>query len=126
MSDLTSNARVASSAEIERFVGVFSLNIRCESTRDCLLLNLGTLLWCNGLGRAIDDLACLDESLDQPVIPTVAQATFIDTVLAQIEVTTLTDAAMPVSIRYRLVAIVAADGKRVAWDRAVSSAGLSH
>ena len=107
-------------------MGFFSLDIRCESTRDCLLLNLDGLLRRNGFGRAIDDLPLLDESLDQPVVLAVAQTALLNTILAQIEVSALTDAAMPVGIWDGLIAFIAANGERIAWNREVPNASLSH
>ena len=123
---LTSNARVASSAEINKFRDVFSLDVRCESTWNRLLLNFDSLLWRNGFGGAVDDLPTLDESLDQPVVLAIAKTTLLDTVLAQIKVATLTDAAMPVCIWDGLIAMIAANGEGVALKRARPSAGLFH
>lgn len=107
-------------------MNVFSFDVRCESARNRLLLNLGSLLWRNGFGGAVDDLSTLDESLDQPVVLAIAKTTLFDTVLTQIKVATLADAAMPVCIWDRLVAMIAADGEGIALNRARPSADLFH
>ena len=72
-----------------------------------LLLQLGS----NALGCAVDDDAVLDESLDQPVISTVACDTLVDTVLAKVKISIVTGGAVIVSLRNRPVTAIAADCK---------------
>ena len=72
-----------------------------------LLLGLGG----NNLSRALDKLAILGCSLDQPVIAAIAGHSLVDTCLAKIEVAIVTGGAVVVHIRNGLLAVVAADSE---------------
>jgi hypothetical protein len=65
----------------------------------------------NSLGCAIDNLAILDEPLNQPVAFTSTEDPKIDTCLAQVEIPVVTNATMVVDIWNRLVAVVAVNAE---------------
>lgn len=115
---LTLNTGVACAALLNGFMDLGFLIFRGKGTRNFFLgfvfVGLG---WCHGFGGAVDDLAALHKSLDQPVIGGVAKHTFLHALSTEIEVTLVADAAMPVNIRDSGIAIVAADCERCARDR---------
>jgi len=91
---------------------LFFLDVGVESTGNIfLILDLGMLLGSYGLSRAVDNLAIFDESLDQPMILEITQNTLFNTGLAEIKISIITDAAVPVSIRYTRITVVAADSE---------------
>jgi hypothetical protein len=66
------------------------------------------------LSGAADDLAILDESLDEPVALTWAELATGDAALAQVVVTTIADVAVEMGIRHCHIALVAIDRPGVA------------
>jgi len=86
-----------------------------------LFLRLG--LGSQALRRAVDDDAVLDETLDQPVVGSLACDTLVDTALAEVEVAIVASGAVVVSVRDGHVAAVAAHGIIGMYGRAVDSAG---
>jgi len=97
---LTRNAVVASASS--------SWNLRFGCNEGCLGLRRNTL-WCNGLSSTVDDLAILNETLDQPVVITSTDNPTANTALAEIKVTIIADAAVIVYVWDGIVAIVAVD-----------------
>lgn len=84
-----------------------------------LLLNL---TWSTSLGDARDDNAVTNEALDQPVVITFASDAIGDTLVAEVEITLLADAAVIVLVRDRLATVVAVDAESAgkvaeAWQR---------
>jgi len=72
-----------------------------------LLLHL--LLRGDTLSSAVDDETVLNESLDQPVVRTVARDALINTVLAKVKVAIIAGRAVVVSLGNMRVAVVTAD-----------------
>ena len=64
---------------------------------------------CKSLGGAVDDLAVLlDETLDEPMLLTLAACSSVDASLAQVVITVVANTAVEVvSVRHRLIAVVA-------------------
>lgn len=73
---------------------------------------LFSLLRGNRLSGAVGDHAVVDETLDQPMTFATAMISSIDTGLAQIVVTTITDVAVIVLVRDRLAAVIAVNAER--------------
>lgn len=108
----TSDAAVAGTAQVEWLASLFTLGVRGESTRNLfLLLGIGRFLWADGFSRARNDFAILYRALDQPMILIGAKDTLINTVSAEIKVSHIADAAVPMNIWDGLVAVVAADSE---------------
>jgi len=110
------------------------LNARVASTGSnwvfwdgwCRLWLSSRSLWCNGLGSAVNDLTALNETLDHPVVHTVAENTVIDTGLAEIKVAIIAGTAVVVNIGDCGRAVVAvnreyADCSRI-WTFVVATA----
>lgn len=87
----------------ERLQGV---NLLGGSDRSGLGPDLG---W-EALSGAADHLAVLDEALDEPMTLTRAELAGVDTTLAKIVVTTVTDAAVVMLVVHNGVALVAVHG----------------
>jgi hypothetical protein len=68
-------------------------------------------LWCNGLGRAVDDLSVLNKTLNHPVVLTTAKNPLIDTGLTEVKVAIIAGTAMIVLIWNRFTAVVAVNGE---------------
>jgi hypothetical protein len=68
-------------------------------------------LWRKSLGCAIDNLSVLDETLDHPVVLTLAGNAILDTILAEIEVTIITSAAVIMFVGDSRFAVVAVNGE---------------
>jgi hypothetical protein len=85
------------------FLGRLSLGLGCRRSG---ALRGGS----KSLGGAADDLAILDEPLDQPVAVAKTGTAVFDTSLAEIKVTTITHAAMVVNVVHDSIASVAEDG----------------
>ena len=114
---LTSNARVAGAAEIERLARLFFLQLRCERARNLFLcFDLESLLGSDGLGCAGNDLAIFHESLDQEVVLTFTKVALLNTLSTEIEVPDVADATMPVDVWNGFIALVAADSEGCAWN----------
>lgn len=71
-------------------------------------------LWSNNLGGAGDELSIIERSFDEPVSTDRAEIASINTLLAQVIVTTLTDGAVIVLIGDGGLAQVAVDHNRAA------------
>lgn len=67
------------------------------------------LAWGDTLSGAVDDLAVLDRTLDEPVTLSRAQLAIVDTLLAQVVVTIIADAAVVVLVLHGFVALIAVD-----------------
>lgn len=65
----------------------------------------------NSLRGTRNDLPALHKTLDHPVLVTATEHTGINTSLAQIKVTVITDTAVVMLIRDSLGAVVAVDGE---------------
>ena len=114
---LTSNARIAGAAEIERLARLFSLQLRCECARNLFLcFDLESLLGSDSLGCAGNDLAIFHESLDQEVVLTFTMVALLNTLSTEIEVPVVADATMPVDVWNSFIALVATDSEGCAWN----------
>ena len=114
---LTSNARIAGAAEIERLARLFFLQLRCECTRNLFLcFDLESLLGSDGLGCAGNDLAIFHESLDQEVVLTFTKVALLNALSTEIEIPDVADATMPVDVRNSFITLVAADSEGCAWN----------
>lgn len=77
-----------------------------------LLLGLGCARL---LGCARDDFAVLKDTLDKEVVWDIAVVAIVKALLAQVKVTLLAGAAVPMVVRNGIVALVAAHAERVEW-----------
>lgn len=93
------NARVASTSSNWDLKGLWEIN--------------GSLLRLrrHGLSGAVDNLSVLHDTLNKPMVLTLADYSLIDTSLAEIIITILASAAVIVNIWDRFVAVVAVDSE---------------
>jgi hypothetical protein len=115
------DARVAGTDVLEE-IGVGHRHDPLGGRRDLSHDILGDpRLGTDGLGGAVDDDTVLDQTLDEPVVISIACDALVDAVLAEIEITIVAGRAVIVSIRDGLITAVAQDSIVV-----VGSDGRSH
>jgi hypothetical protein len=85
---------------------------------------LGDLLglWCNCLSGAVDNASVLHETLDHPMIITIAKSSGINARLAEVKITIIAGAAMVMLLGNLGTAFVAEDSENAnSWRSAVTS-----
>lgn len=102
-------ARVASAC-----IELIFFRLLCVGSYSFLGLRVCARLRWNRLRDAVEDLSILDISLDEPVIVPITHRTSSDTRLAQVVIAMVTRTAVVVSIRNRIIAIVAVNVKDAA------------